>query len=730
MLHSGTFPREEYGGPLFVLGAIKIHDASLDAPSDRRRTEYLVASRYLRESHAYGFVPDREKQGLLLLGMSLIESNQTSQGIRALREALDVKPTKGGPLNAAVHRLLAEAYTRLRKPDYDHALAEVEIVLHDANLTDDQRAAALVLKAKILSQLHRYDEAKQAFKALPPAAQVDSNVLLMRGQVLLDGVEARRMELPPTPDGKLPRQLSAEVDEAVALLGEAQSRDSTAFPVVRRALYLLGRAAELRGDLSQASRLYSDTYEQYSETSEGLAARLAEADLQLRRGDDAAAILLYRQVLQSDIDPPTYRNDLLPLEQLRQRIKAAMDNVVQRGKYDQAVLLLDRFLPLFTRSQELALRGQTLRDWGERQLRDAQGDSKQDVATRIAARRRLREAGVAFERLADLRFTTPYYPQDLWESAECYFRGQSFSNAARVLDLYLKNEPESRNPQALLLLGQAELALGNLDQCITAMEECIELYARDNATYQARIDCARAYLYQGNEEEAERLLRYNLTQSSLKPQSPEWKDSLFALGRLMFDLQRNEEAIVTLEEAVERYPHDRQTLQARYLIGEAYRRWAMEPLERLRAARTANEREKNQQLVDERLASALANFKEVQSRITLEIHNVQEDPIYGAMRRNCYMLEGAVLFDLGRYQQAIEAYQNVSALYPNEPFVLETFLQIAHCWQRMKRPENARGAVEQARLTLEQLPNNAEFLATTAFTRDEWRLLLNDMSKW
>ena len=587
-----------------------------------------------------------------------------------------------------------------------------------------------MLRARILGQLRRYDEAKLAFDSLPPSAHGDPKVLLVHGQVLLDGVESKRAELPPTPDGKLPPQLNAMVDEAVSVLGEAQSRDAAAFEVVRRALYLLGRAAELRGDQSQAMRLYSDTYEQFGETPEGLAARLAAADILLSRGDDDAAIILYRQVLQGDIDPATYRNDVLPLEQLRRRIMAAVDNFVQRGKFDQAVVLLDRFLPLFTRTQELALRGQMFRDWGERQLRNSQGDSLEEKTTRRAGLRRLREAGMAFERLSALRYATTYYPDDLWESAECFFRGQSYSNAARVLDLYLQNEPENRNAQALLMLGQANLALGRLDQCIAAMEECIELHSRDNATYQARIDCARAYLYQGNPNEAERLLRYNLTQSSLKPQSPEWKDSLFALGRLMFDLERNEDAIGTLEEAAERYPTDRQTLQARYLIGEASRRWAAEPLERLRIARTASEREKNQQLVDERLTQALTNFKDVQSRITLQVHNVQDDPNYGAMRRNCYMLEGSVLFDLGRYQQAIEAYQNVSSLYPNEPFVLETFLQIAHCWQRMSRPENARGAVEQARLTLDQLSSEADFLATTAFTRDEWHLLLNDMSKW
>jgi len=120
----------------------------------------------------------------------------------------------------------------------------------------------------------------------------------------------------------------------------------------------------------------------------------------------------------------------------------------------------------------------------------------------------------------------------------------------------------------------------------------------------------------------------------------------------------------------------------------------------------------------------------VQSSITLRVHNVQDDATFGAMRRNCYMLEGACLFDLGRYQEAIEAYQNVSSLYPNEPFVLETFVQIAHCWQRLDRAENAHGAIEQAQLTLDQLPSDADFAATTAFNREEWRMLLGNLSQW
>ena len=73
---------------------------------------------------------------------------------------------------------------------------------------------------------------------------------------------------------------------------------------------------------------------------------------------------------------------------------------------------------------------------------------------------------------------------------------------------------------------------------------------------------------------------------------------------------------------------------------------------------------------------ARANSRRCNATITLKTHDIHSDPLMGTMLRNCYMLEGTVLFDLGRYKEAIEAYSNVSSLYPDEPFVLETFVQI------------------------------------------------------
>jgi tetratricopeptide (TPR) repeat protein len=730
VLNNVGLPRQEYGTPLFILGAVKTFDAGNDLVPERRRIGYLVASRYLTEAHSYGWPTTREKQGLLLLGKSLVESFQVRDGIDVLNEALAAEPQSGGPFDAAIHRLLAEAQSQLSPPQFEPALAHVSAALADQDLTPDQRLIATLLKGKILGRLAHFDEALQTLANVPGEASGLPPVLLARAQITLDRTEAAKLQLPVDQQNKLPPDLAASLDAATTMLKEAQSQDHLAGEITRRALYLLGRAAELRGDHDDAVQEFRRAHQKYGDTPEGLAAELAEADILRRNGDDKTSLIWYRQVLLSGIDPVSYRSEVLPIEQLRGRMLDAVGDFVNKGLFDDAKTLFDSFTPLFTRTEQLELRGESLKKWGDRQLSDAEKGGEHADELRRTGMRHMREAGVAYETLANLRFATEHYPDDIWNSADCFYRGQSYSSTARLLDLYLKNEPEKQNAQALLRLGQSHLTLGNVDQCIASLEECVELYPRDNASYQARIDCAKAYSYRGNAAEAERLIRTNLSESNLKPSSPEWRDSLFALGQMLFSQGRNEDAINTLEEAVERYPDDRQTLQARYLIGEAYRRWADEPLERLQQARTASEREKGAQLVHERLTKALQNFKEVQRAITLRVRDVHEVPLYGAMLRNCYMLEGTVLFDLERYEDAIKSYSNVSSLYPNEPFVVETFVQIAHCWQRRHESEKAHGAIQQAQLTLDRLPKDADFAATTAFSRAEWRSLLADMSQW
>lgn len=341
---------------------------------------------------------------------------------------------------------------------------------------------------------------------------------------------------------------------------------------------------------------------------------------------------------------------------------------------------------------------------------------------------------MAFEELARRRFATSRYPDEVWQSAEAYFRGQSYTQAIRMFNEYLRNEPVRRNAQALLRLGQARLALRDLEGGMAALEECIELHPEDATVYRARLDAAKAYRDVDDPRRAELMLLANLDDPGQSPASNEWRDSLFELGHLLYDEGRYPEAIERLQEGVERYPEAAQARLATYLMGNCYRMVAEKPLEDLDTAQTINEREKAAAMAQEYLLKAYEYLEAVRKQLSSA---GETNTLELAMLRNCYMFEGDVLFDLGRvenspqrFSDAMAAYSNVSTLYHDHPFVLEPLVQIAACQRRLNQKVEARLRVKNAIEFLERMPPGIDFRETTNLTRNEWELLLKEMLKW
>lgn len=730
LLTGGRLPRSEYGGPLFVLGAIKVRDAEQQAAPERRRIEYSIASRYLTEAHAYGFPPDREPVGNLLLGRSLIESNQFEEGIIILKEAVAASK----PVDATVQQdalfLLADTCLMLPRPRAEEALRYNDALVATKFPTEERHTSAMLQRAECLAALERFAEAKQAIASLPPGSEKTPVVALIEGRILLDEVETSLEKLTPADRAQAAAaqadQISAAFNDFMAAMPSNEQKDRNA----SQSLYQLGRGLVLRGDLDEAFKQFQRARQLYPDTYEGLAASLGEGNLLRAKEDYDAAMLSYRRVLEGFASIPVYRSHTLSIERIREQLVDAQADFVQHGRFEDALSLIAFFPPLFTKSEQLELQGDALEHWAAALLAQATEDTPTGAANRAAGLHRYRSAGLAFEQLAEARFATKFYTSDLWRAAEDFYHGHSYSRAINALRKYLQYEPELRNAQALLRSGQSQLALGQIPESIAAFEECIEFHPLDAATFQARIDCSRAYWCLGKNDRAEELLRENIGGSTLKPASPEWKDSLFDLGNLLHECEKYEAAIGTLEEAIERYPDDPRKLTAKYEIGESYRRWAKQLADETPTARNGNEQGKSKQIMNDRLRAALQQFQDVQRTITLKSHDIHSDPLMAAMLRNCYMLEGAVLFDLGRYKEAIEAYSNVSSLYPDEPFVLETFVQISNCWRRLNRCDNARGAVHQAQIVLDRLPANSDFASATVLNREEWRMLLANMSKW
>jgi TolA-binding protein len=86
------------------------------------------------------------------------------------------------------------------------------------------------------------------------------------------------------------------------------------------------------------------------------------------------------------------------------------------------------------------------------------------------------------------------------------------------------------------------------------------------------------------------------------------------------------------------------------------------------------------------------------------------------------------LFDLGKYDEAIQAYSSATNRYQQRPEALEAFVQIASCYRQLNEPAKARGTLEQAKVVLRRIPADADFAKTTRYSRDEWSSLLDFLS--
>ncbi|HMO83669.1 MAG TPA: tetratricopeptide repeat protein [Lacipirellulaceae bacterium] len=704
---------------MYVLGVVKAHEADQETSIERRAAMYLLAARYLQKARTYGVPEGREANAAFLVGKCLASGGQSQAAIPALRDALQL----GADPALEIHSLLAQSLIDSPDADLEEALRHLSHVTADPSLSAAKRERAWLLRGESLLRLGRHAEAEAALMQVQSEGGLSGRRMLLLGRL--------KLEKSLQPAGDAPDRAS-QIGAAIELFSAAAELESESAPLAREAIFWLARCYELLGDSDAALVQYRRLTNLYGDTAEGLAATLAEADYARIGGENARALSAYRAGLQAVGNVVPYDNPVLPLPELRTRLLAAFQQFVSEEKFADALTLSALIEPVLGRVECTEQRARTLQQWGARRRDQALGEhGAQAVEFRREGRLQFRAAGRAYEDLSRMRYATRYFTRDLWAAADCYFQGQSYSNAARMLEEYLHHESRQWNSHALVRLGQARLARGEYHRAVNAFEECIEVFPREAAVYQARLEAARAYQLLDDLDQSERALRTNLAAGALTPASPEWRDSLFELGRLLFSMERYAEAVDVLDEAVRRYPSHDSTLLAKYMIARAHHNAAQALEMRLRRPSGENETQINiaRESIQRELVNAHAMYLEVQQTITLQ-GSPESETLTRTLLRNCYMMQGTVLMELRRFEEARQAYQNVISLYQNDPVVLESFVQVANCWRRLDEPVMARGNLERAKVVLSKLPEGTDFLASTNFTRQQWVSLLNEMSKW
>ncbi|HEV3418618.1 MAG TPA: tetratricopeptide repeat protein, partial [Pirellulales bacterium] len=349
----------ESSGSRFVLGAATAMEADSMWDEDQRRY-YLLAARHLEEARRGGFSKEREGQGMFLLGKSLCLSREYTASQSILERALETDPAE----SQEIHRLLARAYLWGTHPDLKLALAHNDLYLADKQLSRREQFEGLLIKGQILFKDGKIDECLNVLKEIPKDAPSYADATVLQGQLLMRAAEKLKAAAGDAPSAEARRAVQDKYSEAIDTLRKAQNRGNSAERIVPQSMYLIGQCFLAMNDSRSALDQFRRTQQGYPESIEGIAAAFQEADLLLRRSDqDDEAIAAYRRAVAAVGDPAEFRNPLLSLDNIRQRLSDAYQTYVKAGRFERAIQLTGVLVPLFTREQQVELAAQAHQAW-------------------------------------------------------------------------------------------------------------------------------------------------------------------------------------------------------------------------------------------------------------------------------------------------------------------------------------------------------------------------------
>jgi hypothetical protein len=746
----------------YLIGAGRAEEAIPLPELKQRRSQLHVAIPYL-ETASTAWPTGKDDDGDRLLGLSLYHVGQYAKAIKPLRSCIERNPT----LRDELIPVIAQCLLYGEKESAREALAILDQLDPRSHSSPVLANEIESLRAQCLLRIGQYAQARDLLSVAEAKKQ---------GQSLTDDQASKDIA------DKIQLLLAvADVSEAMERFGKGKSTDTEPRPdpiaflalamerlsILRRdatpalanqAALWAARAHACCGQPTQSLSLLTTVRQQQPFQGANIAAGIEEIEWLADSGNGEETLQTVRYLLREIGNEQGYDGTVVDLQSFRSRLLKALQTLRQQDRFEHCVAIARGLPSLFPAADALYEEALTHRQSGARLAASSkQGSGDVDSTTMLDAKKKYRLAGDTFNAAAKLRFDSKKYCDTLWEAIESYQLSGQFELCVELLDDYLRYEDRRKQPQALLALGKARLATGDIENALLPLEACIVESPRDPLRYDAQLYAALANAEAEKFSEAEKLLESNLSDGGLTPESPVWRDSLFSLGELLYRrahqahlawelgkpeddpskprsielLQENqpifEQAILRLREAAARYWPDARAKNAAYLNARAHRLAAIWPqLEAESAdALDAAKRQLRQQ-ADQHLVAALSGFTSLRRDLATREEEQALSHAQQAMLRNCYLAEADTLLELNRFEPAAEAFRAVSLRYMNEPPALEAMLGQARCLRELKRPREARMVIRQALVVLSRIPaeEDDQFLKTTRYDRKRWQELL------
>lgn len=703
------------GAADFVLGVVASRSEEADPDRSRRLP---LAIKLLREAEQQGLPDARRPEWCYAYGMSLFSAGQRAAAKPLLEEAWISYPAAKAASGLALAEIeLADSSKDAIK--FAPAILQRIDELSELNVEEQQQLVAA--RARLALRQNRLADAETELDRLD--ADNDVNVALMKADLrMAQGRfdEARRWLLPV----------------AFPETGDYSSEEIAA------AAYRLGECDERRGDAVSAARAFEKAANAEPGSFAGTAGALAAARLFQLAGRDEESFSLFRQAIESqpELEPPP-----LPSERFRDAIRAACDVWINREAFEPAIALAARAEPVLGVTESF--------DWQARGCEKHAGkieklwlDANETRRAELESERldRWRKSGNAYRLLAAKVTDSARVSEALWTAADQFQRGHAFAEAHEALTELLELQLPKIKAAAHVRRGRTLLDLGRPQAAAEDFQTVLDEFPTDPESFQARLLLGRCALDAGDSQQAEQIWRDVLASRELTPDAVEWRTALFSLAELLYRRgvaalaeadtdasagpARAAEAVLPLDEAIARFdeflrrtPAAERATEARVLRADAMRRRADLALRRAAVAETENLRESYEQEARRLLTESLDELRKAQVALAPLADRDQLPPLGMQLLRSTFFDLGHSYAALGRDREAVIAYGGAVNRYPEDPRVVTAYLRMAECHHRLNRPDDARAAVEQAHLALEQMPADALAIGPSALSRDEWR---------
>jgi tetratricopeptide (TPR) repeat protein len=674
------------------------------------------------------FLADLNGQRKFNLAESQLALGQVEEATKTVRSIGDTDV-------ALRHRMLKQLIERALDPQDDAMTPATGIELltelrQDPLLSPDDRLWAVARQTRLRLANGNYEEAIQ--RLLPELQVMETRRSPEAGHLfLLLGRAYYEMGLMEAAEDHLQR--------ATTMLGVAD-------PLFGESEVVLGRVAQVNGDLDVARDRFASAAERFPQPSVAAEAQLGLAEIEAiqSRLDDAltaydrAIELVLRDALSATISA----------EQIEKSVEQHFSRLDTEGDFGNALRFALRIQYLHGNQPppdsvariayaHLKL-AQSLLDGVETTVDGLPDFGAVDPVTLEQARSNYYRAAMEFRRHA--RMMTLVDPEasamSLWEAAAAFDLAGDQERARGAFSEYVQTRTagDPRWVEAKYRLARTNQARGEYDSAIELYEDILANHATTEMAYASYVPLAQCYMLRGGEravEQAEARLRAVVEGRVLSPDAPEYREALVELGLLYRRSARYEESIERLTAAMDLEPRLSGDLRVLLALADASRLSAAEISDALQVRLPQSETDRLRALKQARLSEALDLYDAVHGMIDAG-DPARRSELDKVRLRNAMLYRGDCAFDLARfhandtvqseryYSEAIRHYAAAAQRYPNDPSSLVAMVQIVNCHAAMGRWREARTAHERARSRLAELPEEAFERGEVPMSRSHW----------